>query len=45
MKGKALNGEKSLGPTHNLSVKTHLFTDKLLILSHLSVRYPFLRTN
>ena len=35
MTGKALNDGKSLGPTRNLSVKTQLFTDKLLILSHL----------
>ena len=27
--GKALNDGKSIGPTHTLSVKTHLFTDKL----------------
>ena len=40
MTGKALNDGKSIGPTHTLSVKTHLFTDKLLILSHLSVRCP-----
>ena len=28
-----------------LSVKPRLYADKLLILSNLSVRYPFLRTN